>query len=57
MRKHMYAVNKKTKMMKVQKFGESLVSVHKVPVIFLSCPKPALAVSKQGSVVGHPELI
>jgi hypothetical protein len=23
--------------------------------LFLSCPKPAPAVSKQGSLIGHPE--
>ncbi len=33
------------------------MSVYKLSFLFLSCPKPAPAVSKQGSVVGHPELI
>jgi hypothetical protein len=26
-------------------------------MLFLACPKPALAVSKQGSLIGHPDVV
>jgi hypothetical protein len=34
-----------------------IVFVYKLPFLFLSYPKPAPAVSKQGSLIGYPESI